>query len=161
MISKMFYQESYKNLWYEKSPELIDKFDYLLGTMVGDILDRITVSYISDKLDIHFELAKQILEFYEKCGILKKRYIVTCPKCENVLFICDEEEIFDKIQEKPICIMCEDNDYEIENENIFIAFKRLKKSTSSQKEVNETLKKHDFINDVTESKFSLTDSTII
>lgn len=42
----MFYRESYNNLWYEKNPQIIEIFDHLLGTLVGDIVNRITVSFI-------------------------------------------------------------------------------------------------------------------
>lgn len=150
----MFYQESYKSMWYETNPELIEQVDYILGTLVGDILNRITVTYIADRADIHYELSKQILMYYVEANILKIRYAVRCPKCDNVLFMCDEDELFDKIERKPICINCEDNDYELSQDNICIIFERLKKSTTSQDEVNETLKKHGDIADTIGLDFS-------
>ena len=144
----MFYQESYKNMWYKNNPDLIEHIDYILGTLVGDILNRITVTYIADNVDIHYELAKQILMYYAETNVLNIRYAVTCPKCDNILFMCEEEELFDKMDAKPICINCEDNDYEITQENIFIIFERIKKSTTSQTEVNDTLRKHGDIGEV-------------
>ena len=150
----MFYQESYKSMWFEKNPELIENIDYFLGTLSGDVLDRITVSFVADKLNIQSELAKQILFYYEQEGILKKRYILVCPNCDNVLCICEEDELFDKIDSKPICIECENNEYELENKDIFLAFKRMKKATSSHAEVNDTLKKHGDIKADVETQYS-------
>lgn len=150
----MFYQESYKSLWFEKNQILAEQMDYLLGTLSGDLVNRITVTYISDKLDIHLELAKQLLQYYEAEGILKRRYLVTCPKCDSVLFICDEDQLFNKIEENPFCIECECSNYNIGTENIFIIFERLKKSTSSQEEIKETLRKHGDIVYQTKSEFS-------
>lgn len=139
----MFYQESYNNLWYENNPQMIEDFDHLLGTLVGDIIDRITVSFVAEKMSIPFELAKQILMYYKDKEILKQRYVVICPKCGEILFFCDEEELLEKLEKRPVCFECEDNDYgDFNSSDIFLVFKRIKKSTTSQKEVNETLIKY-------------------
>lgn len=98
MIFKMFYRESYNNLWYEKNPQIIEIFDHLLGTLVGDIVNRITVSFIAEKTGMQYEMAKQIVIYYKDVGILKERYVVLCPKCGDILFISDKEDLLEKIQ---------------------------------------------------------------
>lgn len=100
MIFKMFYRESYNNLWYEKNPQIIEIFDHLLGTLVGDIVNRITVSFIAEKTGMQYEMAKQIVIYYKDVGILKERYVVLCPKCGDILFISDKEDLLEKIQKK-------------------------------------------------------------
>ena len=98
MIFKMFYRESYNNLWYEKNPQIIEIFDHLLGTLVGDIVNRITVSFIAEKTGMQYEMVKQIVIYYRDVGILKERYVVLCPKCGDILFISDKEDLLEKIQ---------------------------------------------------------------
>ena len=100
MIFKMFYRESYNNLWYEKNPQIIEIFDHLLGTLVGDIVNRITVSFIAEKTGMQYEMAKQIVIYYRDVGILKERYVVLCPKRGDILFISDKEDLLEKIQKK-------------------------------------------------------------
>lgn len=100
MIFKMFYRESYNNLWYEKNPQIIEIFDHLLGTLVGDIVNRITVSFIAKKTGMQYEMAKQIVIYYRDVGILKERYVVLCPKRGDILFISDKEDLLEKIQKK-------------------------------------------------------------
>lgn len=100
MIFKMFYRESYNNLWYEKNPQIIEIFDHLLGTLVGDIVNRITVSFIAEKTRMQYEMAKQIVIYYRDVGILKERYVVLCPKRGDILFISDKEDLLEKIQKK-------------------------------------------------------------
>ena len=140
MIFKMFYRESYNNLWYEKNPQIIEIFDHLLGTLVGDIVNRITVSFIAEKTGMQYEMAKQIVIYYRDVGILKERYVVLCPKRGDILFISDKEDLLEKIQKKPIYFECENNDYgQISMSNVFLVYERVKKSTTSQEEVNETL----------------------
>ena len=129
----MFYRESYNNLWYEKNPQIIEIFDHLLGTLVGDIVNRITVSFIAEKTGMQYEMAKQIVIYYRDVGILKERYVVLCPKRRDILFISDKEDLLEKIQKKPICFECENNDYgQISMSNVFLVYERVKKSTTSQ-----------------------------
>ena len=83
----MFYRESYNNLWYEKNPQIIEIFDHLLGTLVGDIVNRITVSFIAEKTGMQYEMAKQIVIYYRDVGILKERYDKLHSKDKNSAII--------------------------------------------------------------------------
>lgn len=87
----MFYRESYNNLWYEKNPQIIEIFDHLLGTLVGDIVNRITVSFIAEKTRMQYEMAKQIVIYlywtrrpsrsYAKAGMNRPAGVKTAHSC--------------------------------------------------------------------------------
>lgn len=143
----MFYLESYKITMYKKHPEMVEAFDYYLGTLVGEIVNRISASDVADKLEINIALAKQILREYEKEGILKKRYLVVCPNegCDNCLFIADEEDLLEKMEEYNYCDECDDYNLRFSDDDIYLIFERIKKSTASQKEIEDTLAKKSVI----------------
>nr|DAZ69341.1 MAG TPA: S25 ribosomal protein [Caudoviricetes sp.] len=143
----MFYLESYKIMMYKRHPEIVEAFDYYLGTLVGETVNRISASDVADKLQINIALAKQMLREYENKGILKKRYLGVCPNegCDNYLFIADEEDLLEKMEEYNYCDECDDYNLKFSDDDIYLIFERIKKSTASQREIEETLVKKSVI----------------
>lgn len=77
----MYYQESLDSTMYKAFPEIIEKFDSLLGELSVNYLDKLTTSFVYSKIGGSFELAKKILEAYVEYGVLEKKYEIHCPEC--------------------------------------------------------------------------------
>ncbi len=147
----MFYQESYSCTMYKDNPQMVEKIDFCIGTLVGDIANRITPSLIVDKAGVQLEIAKQLLFFYEAKGILKKMYAITCsnPECDQILKIVEAEQLVETISllkdEIRYCFDCEEQIEDISSENIFLLYKRVKIATTTKSEVDRTLCAHNVI----------------
>lgn len=146
----MFYLESYSCTMYKNNPEIVEKFDFFIGTLFGDVTEKITPSLVVNKLKIHFEVAKQLLYYYESKNILKRLYAIMCPneECRHVLKIVSKEELESELEDLKnidFCYECNNNFAPIKDTDIAILFKRVKLNTVSQDEVNETLIKHNVI----------------
>lgn len=139
----MFYKQ-FSKITDSLNNEFIEKFDFWLATIPGNRQKNITISLISGKFDVPYSQAKLILEFCEKENILESYYLITCPNDEcNAIIRSDVslDELADIIGEKGYCHLC-DKEYTISPENIFIAYKRIKKPNVSEKEIeNKILKK--------------------
>lgn len=146
----MFYQESYSCTMYKNNPLLIEEFDYYIGSMLREQAKMITISLVMDKLQIAKELTKQLLTYYHSVGVLEKQYCITCPTCGQVLYTVSQEEILDVLQESLYCIDCERDNIKCTEEDIFITFKRVKKSTASQGEINKSLLNHKVIDELSQ-----------
>jgi hypothetical protein len=133
---------------YKNNQEVVEAFDYYIGSMTREVSKRITISLISEKIGIQYEVAKQMLLEYEKFGILEKRIAVTCPICGQMLQNVKETELYESLEEATYCINCEDENIVVTQENLFVVFMRKKLYTSSQDEVNRTLIQHNTIIDV-------------
>ena len=145
----MFYQESYNCTMYKTNSELVEKFDYFIANLIGDEANKITVSLVEEKLNIQRIIAKSLLLYFEKCNILKRMYAITCPneECECILKIVPTEQMTEAVNEicsMEWCFNCEKKVEQITEENIFILFKRCKKSTASQEEIEKTLDKYEY-----------------
>lgn len=146
----MFYRESYNCIMYKSNPDLIEKFDFFVGTLVGDIANKITPSLVVEKLGIHYEVAKQILYYYEEKGILQRMYAILCPntECRQIQKIVPKEDLIEELRDMrdvKSCFACDEEMEEIGEEDIFLLYRRILLSTTSQDEVNETLIKHNVI----------------
>lgn len=153
----MFYQESYSCTIYRNNPEIVEKFDFFIGTLIGDVAEKITPSLIVNKLHIHFEIAKQLLYFYESKNILKRLYVIMCPneECRHILKISTKEELTSELEELrniAFCYECNNEISEIKDTDIAILFKRIKMCTTTQDEVNATLIKYNVIEEEVKNK---------
>lgn len=149
----MFYQESYKCTMYNKFPEYVECFDFFIGSLTGDVSTKITISLAMQRTGLQYEVVKQLLLYYEDAGILQKMYAITCPNenCTQILKIVSEEDLLDGIEavkKMMECFDCEQEINEISKDNIFVLYKRALLYTSSQSEVNETLKQHGVIEEM-------------
>lgn len=148
----MFYQESYKCTMYNNFPEYVESFDFFLGSLTGDISTKITISLALQRTGLQYEVVKQLLFYYEKVGILHKMYAITCTnkECGKILKIVPEEDLIggiEAVKRMNECFDCEQEITELSEDNIFVLYKRILLYTSSQSEVNETLKMHGVIDE--------------
>lgn len=158
----MFYRESYNCIMYKDNPELIEAFDYLIGSLLREQAKWITVTYVSEKLQIPFEISKQLLCLYENEGILEKWYSIVCPICGQVLETVKEEEISETLEELSYCVECESEEVKCTNDNIYIIFRRIKTPTVSQTEINETLIKNQDLTVISENdKYFFSDADLL
>lgn len=146
----MFYRESYNCTMYKNNPEVIEKFDFLIGTLVGDMANRITPSLIAEKLGMHYEVAKKILYYYEEQGVLCRMYAIVCPnmECRQILKIVPKEDLSEELEdmrEVKFCFSCDEEIEEISEKDIFLMYKRILLNTTSQQEVNQTLIAHNIV----------------
>lgn len=136
---------------FKTNPTLVSDLDYFISSMNREMAKKITISLIADKLEIHYEIAKQLILYYEQCGILERRFSITCPLCGQIIKTVKEIDLFDTLDdlnEFPFCIGCEDESFTVTAENVFILFERKKTSTSSQDEINKTLEQRNVIRSI-------------
>ena len=157
----MFYQESLNIALYKTQPDIVKKIDFFLGNLTREKLDKITVSYVYDKIGTSYELIKYILEFYTKKKILKKQYEIHCPECGNPLERLEINEIYEKLPTKCECYCC-NKVVELTLEDVFISYQRVKSPTSSKEEIKRTISEEicELNNDSENNFFSDADSLV-
>ena len=136
----MFYKQ-FSKITNSLDNEFIENFDFWLATMPRNRQKNITISFISGKFNVPYSQAKIILEFCEKEKILESYYLITCPNDEcNAIIRSDVslDELADIIGEKEYCHVCDEENV-ILPENIFIAYKRIKKPDVSDKEIEDKI----------------------
>lgn len=134
----MYYQESLDSTMYKAFPEIIEKFDSLLGELSVNYLDKLTTSFVYSKIGGSFELAKKILEAYVEYGVLEKKYEIHCPECGLPLKRIDEREVYEQIGLEKMCYSCNEK-FIVDFSDVYIAYNRLKPPTAPPEEINKVL----------------------
>lgn len=143
----MFYQESYNCMVYKSNPKIVEDFDFFIGTLNRNLLNKISVSLIVEKIGVQYELAKELLNYFESEEILEKQFVIVCPceDCDQILGIISFDKIDEFIRETKECFNCERDNLEIKRENIYVVYKRIKLATTSQEEIADTLEERNVI----------------
>lgn len=107
--------------------QFVDKFDFWLTTLSARESKTISISAISSRFNVKYGVAKALIEFAEKEGILKKRYVVFCKNedCEFYYKDFDAGELVKVIGEKVYCHNC-NCEFEISYENTSIVYSKEK-----------------------------------
>ena len=121
--------------------EYVAEFDYWLATLPKRNESHITASAVQDKLKGTYYQAQYMLEYAFKRGVLNKHYVVYCPECGETLDVFDTADDVSNGLLNPIyCDECEEY-VEIKPENIYSAYKVVKRPDVSEREIEDIIKK--------------------
>lgn len=135
----MFYKQ-FSEISNELNSDFVNEFDFWLATLPKHKQKNITASVVSSKFDVHYSIAKCILEFCEKKGILKKEFIIRCPICDEIIEKINDSNLiadilFDKMLE---CDYCEKK-VQITTDNIYAAYAVIQAPDATETEIKEAI----------------------
>ena len=135
----MFYKQ-FSKIIDILNPTFVDNFDFWLATLPKNHQKNITASAVSSRLGVAFSMAEAILSFACNEGIMEKYYLAKCPDCDSVLEIIEVGELADILCNPVYCVDCED-DKKITTDNIYTAYRIIKKPDASEVEIAQAIEK--------------------
>lgn len=111
--------------------DIVDKLDEWLAFLPEQEQNKITVSKVSIKLKIDYNIANALLDKCVELKILEKLFAITCPNCEHVLKITDAKNLYEEVISLSYCYSCDKENLQITGDNIIIIYKLIKKPTNS------------------------------
>ncbi|UZQ49885.1 hypothetical protein [Clostridium kluyveri] len=141
----MFYPELSKissdNAINFLSEELINEIDTWLALLPYGEQDKITISKFSTKFNLTYDISRIILEKLCNINILKRIFAISCPECNHVLKITDEENLYNDIIQIKSCYNCESSDLSIDASNVEVRYKLIKKPLKDPRKIKYIEKK--------------------
>lgn len=135
----MFYKQ-FSKIIDVLNPTFVDNFDFWLATLPRNHQKNITASVVSSRLGVAFSMAETILAFACNEGILQKYYLAKCPECDSVLETIEVGELAAVLCNPVYCVDCED-EKSITTDNIYTAYRIIKKSDASELEIAQAIEK--------------------
>lgn len=136
----MFYN-IFSDVPEELNIEYVKNFDFWLSTLPERKEKHITASAVCSQLGGMFYQAEFMLEFALKNGILSKHYLVRCPECGECIDILESgDQVADTLMNSAYCDECE-KDVIISPDDIYEAYKVIKRPDSSNSEIEDAIKK--------------------
>lgn len=122
----MFYKQFLK-ITDSLDEHFIDEFDFWLTTLSERESRTISVSSVASRFEVKYGLADAIVNFAEKEGILKKRYVVLCTneECEFYYGEYDADDLIEILGTEGYCHNCGE-EFEISYDNSMIVYSKVK-----------------------------------
>lgn len=137
----MFYPELSMIVNELFSLELIEELDAWFASLPKAYKDKITASKLSIKFDLDFNVATILLDKCCEIGLLEKKFAISCPTCEMILKISNEESLYDNISNIDHCYNCENTNLGFTSDDILIIYRLIKKPTNTPDKIKFIAKK--------------------
>lgn len=120
----------------------VEEFDFWLATLPRRTAKTISVSAVASRFDVKYSVADMLMQFAEKEGILKKRYVVICSNEECGFFYddLDADELISKMGENVYCHNCS-REFKVSYENTIIVFSKEKEPYIPEEVLEEEIMK--------------------
>ncbi len=120
----------------------VEEFDFWLATLPKRIAKTISVSAVASRFDVKYSVADALMQFAEKEGILKKRYVVLCSneECDFFHGDFDADDLISKIGERVYCHNCS-REFEISFANTILVFSKEKEPDIPEKVLEKEIMK--------------------
>lgn len=133
----MFYPELYQIFNNEEnrgvSIELIDAIDNWFAFLPENSKDKITIGRFAKVFNIHYDIARGILEKLSNENFLKRLFAIRCSECNQILKITDEQTLYQeviKLKSHITCYNCDCEIYDIDMDQIEVRYKLILKPTN-------------------------------
>ena len=141
----MFYKQFLK-ITDVLDERFVKEFDFWLATLSQRDSKTISVSTVASRFELKYAVAEVMIKFAESEGILRKRYIVTCPneECDFFYRDFDADELLDVLGTIGYCHNC-GNEFTISYENTLIVYSKEKEPNIPEdvlrKEIEKCIKR--------------------
>ena len=156
----MFYKQFLKII-DTLDESFVEEFDFWLATLPERLAKTISVSAIASRFEVKYSTANAIVNFSEKEGILRKRYLVICGNEECQFFYGDFEadELVKIMGKKVYCHNCS-KEFKVSYENVLIVYAKVKEPNIPEEKLEEEIMKRIGNTEKNESygNFSIADS---
>lgn len=120
----------------------VEEFDFWLATLPERMSKTISVSAVASRFEVKYSVANIIMEFSEKEGILKKRYLVICGNEECRFFYgdFDADELINILDKTVYCHNCS-KEFKISYDNVLVVFAKVKEPNIPKEKLEEEIMK--------------------
>lgn len=120
----------------------VEEFDFWLATLPERMSKTISVSAVASRFEVKYSVANIIMEFSEKEGILKKRYLVICGNEECRFFYgdFDADELINILDKTVYCHNCS-KEFKISYDNVLVVFAKVKEPNIPEEKLEEEIMK--------------------
>ena len=122
--------------------DFVTEFDFWLATQKKRKAENITAPFISNNFHVQYDIAKAVLEYASKVGVMEKYYLLMCSnaECHMPIRQITKDELGELMNTSIECDSC-DHETEVIADNLYVVYRRIEVVNISPEQLNKEIEK--------------------